>query len=226
MMNRTTVKIFLSCALLLSNEAVTAFMSISMADFGVRTRLSSSVTLLSNLGEYEESNVSLLSRQELFQQIIKKSSTMASALATTTMLNSPAPALADVTNKVASKAALRYIKRSIKEFEKLEFFAAMNEYSEMKQGLRSPALSEVRKNANVLIKGGEDSEEAENLIVAYNAFIKDIEKLDGDASLGYRGRKGVELLPSYTQALKDLNAFEEIAERATAIPIATPETEQ
>ena len=201
-------------------------MSISMAGVGVRTGLSSSTTLLSNLREYEESNSSLLSRQELFQQFIKKSSTVASALTASTILIPTSPAFADVTNKVASKAALRYIKRSIKEFEKLEFFAAMNDYSEIKQGLRSPGLSEVRKNANVLIKGGEDSEEAENLAVAYSAFIKDIEKLDGDASLGYRGRKGVELLPSYTQALKDLKSFEEIAERATAIPIASPETEQ
>ncbi len=98
----------------------------------------------------------------------------------------PDAAYADVTNKIASQSSLRYIKRSMKELDKLEFYAAQNDYSEMKQGLRSPALSEIRKNALVLIKGGEDGPEAENLQTAYSTFIKDIETLDGEASLGFR----------------------------------------
>lgn len=96
------------------------------------------------------------------------------------------PAFADVTNKVASQSSLRYIKRSIKELEKLELYAAQNDYIEMKQGIRGPGISEIRKNAVVLIRGGEDGPEATNLQNAYESFIKDIEALDGAASLGVR----------------------------------------
>ena len=96
------------------------------------------------------------------------------------------PAFADVTNKVASQASLRYVKRSMKELEKLEFFASQNDYSEMKEGIRAPGLSEIRKNMRVLIRGGEDSAEAENLQNAYDTFIKSIEELGGAANLGVR----------------------------------------
>lgn len=96
------------------------------------------------------------------------------------------PAFADVTNKVASQSALRYVKRSMKELEKLEMFAAQNDYSEIKQGIRGPGLSEVRKNMQVLIRGGEDGPEAANLKTAYDAFIKSIEAFDSNALLGVR----------------------------------------
>ena len=74
----------------------------------------------------------------------------------------------------------------MKELEKLEFFASQNDYSEMKEGIRAPGLSEIRKNMRVLIRGGEDSAEAENLQNAYDTFIKSIEELDGAANLGVR----------------------------------------
>ena len=38
-----------------------------------------------------------------------------------------------------------------------------HDYFQIKQGIRAPGLSEIRKNAQVLIKAGEDGEEAENL---------------------------------------------------------------
>jgi hypothetical protein len=176
----------------------------------------------SSLSATNDNNSSLMSRSDLFQNLIKSSLTTAAIAVSTTTL--PQPAYADVTNKVASKAALRYIKRAIKEFEKLEFNASNNDFTEIKAGLRTPALSEIRKNAGILIKGGEDTAEAENLVAAYAAFIKDIEKLDGDASLGLRGRRNVQLLPSYDQTLKALKEFEEIAIRATTIPEAVGET--
>lgn len=129
------------------------------------------------------------------------------------------PAFADVTNKVASQAALRYMKRTISEFEKLEFYAAQNDYKEVKLGLRTPALSEVRKNANTLIKGGEDGPEAQNLVDAYSHFIKNLEALDSSSSLGVRGKKGVQLYSSYKQSLDDLNGFVAIAERSVQVPL-------
>ncbi len=119
-----------------------------------------------------------ITRRNAFQSILA-----APALATIAIAQ---PAFADVTNKVASQSALRYVKRSIKEFEKLEFFAAQNDYAEVKAGIRSPALSEIRKNMQVLIKGGDDGAEAENLKSSYDAFIKGIEDLDSQASLGFR----------------------------------------
>lgn len=142
--------------------------------------------------------------------------------ATTSFSN---PAFADVTNKVASQSSLRYIKRSIKEFEKLDFFAAQNDYSQIKQGIRAPGLSEIRKNAQVLIKAGEDGEEAENLQKAYDTFIKDVEALDGAASLGFRGRKGVELYPSYQKAVKSLQDFQIVAARSVEIPLKVESSE-
>lgn len=96
------------------------------------------------------------------------------------------PAYADVTNKIASQASLRYIKRSVKEFDKLELYASMNDYTEMKEAIRAPALSEIRKNAFVIIRGAEDGPESENLQASYKTFISCLEKLDSDSSLGLR----------------------------------------
>lgn len=129
------------------------------------------------------------------------------------------PAFADVTNKVASQAALRYMKRTIAEFEKLEFYAAQNDYKEVKLGLRTPALSEIRKNGNVLIKGGEDGPEAQTLVDSYSHFIKNLEALDSSSSLGVRGKKGVQLYSLYKQSLDDLNTFVAVAERSVQIPL-------
>ena len=153
-----------------------------------------------------------VSRRNAFKVLIAPA-----VVATTTSFSKPA--FADVTNKVASQSSLRYIKRSIKEFEKLEFFASQNDYSQIKQGIRAPGLSEIRKNAQVLIKAGEDGEEAENLQKAYDTFIKDVEALDGAASLGFRGRKGVELYPSYQKAIKSLQDFQIVAARSVEIPL-------
>lgn len=203
--------------ILIANQA-TAFMPSS-----IRTT-TKSTAVRNSVDNENEGNSSLLSRSDLFQQL-KKTTITATAtaaligLSTTTLL--PQPALADVTNKVASKSALRYVKRSIKEFETLEFKAGMNNYEEVKDGLRSSALDEIRKNSKVLIKGGEDGPEAENLVVAYKAFIKGIEKLDSDANLALRGKKNIQLLPSYTQTLKDLKTFADVAERAMGIPVAS-----
>jgi len=66
----------------------------------------------------------------------------------------------------------------MKELEKLEFYATENDYSQMKQGIRGSGLSEIRKNALVLMRAAEDGPEAENLKNAYDVFIKDVEALD------------------------------------------------
>mmetsp|Transcript_26584 Transcript_26584/g.30415 ORF Transcript_26584/g.30415 Transcript_26584/m.30415 type:complete len:227 (+) Transcript_26584:207-887(+) len=168
---------------------------------------------------FAEQGNKLMSRNEMIWNTVAKSTAILTTVSTS-LTFIPSPAFADVTNKVASQASLRYIKRSVKELEKLELYASTNDYSEIKQGLRSPALSEIRKNANVLIKGGDDTSEAETLTAIYATFIKDIEKLDSNASLGFRGKKGVELYPSYQKAMKGLMDFQASAERSvTVIPI-------
>ena len=132
------------------------------------------------------------------------------------------PAFADVTNKVASQSSLRYIKKSMKELDKLEFFAAQNDYSEIKQGIRGAGLSEIRKNALVLMRAAEDGPEAENLKNAYDAFIKDVEALDIAAALGLRGKKAVVLYPVYQKASKSLQEFAAVAARSVEIPLKAP----
>jgi hypothetical protein len=133
-----------------------------------------------------------------------------------------APAFADVTNKVASQSSLRYLKRSMKELDKLEFYAAQNDYAEIKQGIRSPGLSEIRKNASVLIRGGEDGPEAENLQSTYTVFIKDIEQLDAEVNLGIRGSKK-NVFPRYQKAVTSLAAFAEVAVKSVSIPMESTE---
>ncbi len=149
------------------------------------TSLASSRVISVNTSTSTSTALNSVSRRNAIQNLAA-STTIAIVGSATSFAFAPDAAHADVTNKIASQSSLRYIKRSVKELDKLEFYAAQNDYSEMKQGLRSPALSEIRKNASVLIKGGEDGPEADNLQSVYSAFIKDIEALDGAASLGFR----------------------------------------
>lgn len=132
----------------------------------------------------------------------------------------PSPAYADVTNKVASTAAIRAVKRAVKDLEKAEFPCVNNQFTDVKAFLRTPGLNEVRKNCLILIKGGEDGPEADSLKKAYDKFIIDIEALDSQASLGMRGRKqDIQLAGYYDAALASLKAFLEVGERSALIPL-------
>lgn len=206
----------------------------------IQSLSSSSTTASTTTMLFEKKQNDNISRKDLFKQlstfssatmltILSTTSNVAFAAAaddelttTTTTSSSNSATSSTTTSNVKNKAALRYIKRSIKEFESLELYASTNDYSEIKQGLRNPGLSEIRKNCNTLIKSsveannngdGNGNENNEKLSTLYSQFIKDIEKLDGDASLGFRGRKGIELYPSYEQAVKDLKLFQEEAEK-------------
>lgn len=160
-------------------------------------------------------STSLYSSDRSRRDILRYSVSLGTLAITETLAK---PAFADVTNKIASQASLRYIKRSIKELEKLEFYASQNDYIEMKQGIRGPGISEIRKNAVVLIRGGEDGPEATNLQNAYESFIRDIEALDGAASMGVRGRKGIDMYPSYQKSVNSLVSFADIAVRSVETP--------
>lgn len=147
------------------------------------------------------------------RQTLKQVATTVGALSILPSISS-----ADVTNKIASQASLRYIKRSIKEFESIELAASTDNYTEIKTALRNQGLSEIRQNARVLIRGGEDGPESENLVAAYSSFIKELESLDSQAFLGIRGRK-ISMYPYYEKSMKALVNFEEVAERAIAVPL-------
>lgn len=155
-----------------------------------------------------------ISRRDLVSGII-------SAVGVVTATTLTQPAYADVTNKIASQASLRYIKRSVKEFEKLELYASMDDYTEIKEAIRAPALSEIRKNASVIIRGAEGGPESKNLETSYKAFISSLEKLDSQSSLALRGKKGISLMAYYDGAKKELSAFGEFAEKAVSIPLQT-----
>jgi len=159
------------------------------------------------------------SRRDLFGHILF--STTASTVIAPIILGNK-PALADVTNKVASSSSLRLLKRALRSLEDLELAASSNDYEGIKTGLRTPPFTEVRKNCVVLIRGGEDGPDAEALQSTYADFIKSVEELDSNAGLGVRGRKGISLIGPYDESVKRLRAFLEVAERSVAIPIAQP----
>lgn len=101
----------------------------------------------------------------------------------------------------------------------MEPYVTANDYENVKLAIRVPPFTEVRKNCQILIRGGEDGPEADNLHSTYAEFIKKLEELDSKASLGMRGRKGMVLQQSYDDTLRGLIAFEEVAERAAEIPL-------
>jgi hypothetical protein len=131
------------------------------------------------------------------------------------------PAHADVTNKVASSAALRNVKLSQKKLVGLQNVVDANEYTELKESLRAAPISDIRKNMSMLVKGGEDGPDAQVLQDKYKRFIARLEKMDGMASLALRGRKldKSELLLAYQATVDALNDFLETAQAAAEIPV-------
>mmetsp|Transcript_20672 Transcript_20672/g.25578 ORF Transcript_20672/g.25578 Transcript_20672/m.25578 type:complete len:233 (-) Transcript_20672:41-739(-) len=141
------------------------------------------------------------------------------AATTTILLLNPRTARADITSKLASSSSLRVVKKSLNELKDMELYVGTNDYANVKQALRVPPFTDLRKNCRTLVKGGEDGPESKALEDTYGAFIKDIEALDAAASMGVRGKKGVDMNESFNAAVKDLTSFYEVAERASTIPV-------
>jgi hypothetical protein len=133
----------------------------------------------------------------------------------------PGVANADITNKVASSTALRNIKRAQKQLEKLQPIAESNDFTGVKEFLRTPPFSEVRKNCSIVIRGAEDGPKVEELDGVYKGFITSIEKIDGTASLGFRGRKipQLQMTDEYLLVQSALSDFLKVAEEAAEIPV-------
>jgi len=133
----------------------------------------------------------------------------------------PKPAFADVTNKVASSTALRSVKRAQKQLKDLSPSAQANDFAQVKAFLRTPPFVDVRKNCFVLIRGGEDGPKADELQSTYKAFISSVEKIDGTASLGMRGRKipDSQMSEEYIVIESAMQDFVRVAEETTEIPV-------
>lgn len=101
--------------------------------------------------------------------------------------------------------------------------AATNDYAGIKQALRVPPFTEVRRTCNVVIREVTDADEALQLQKNYADFIKYVEELDTSATLGMRGRKNIQLQPSFESASNALGAFLEVAQRNAVVPIAFAE---
>lgn len=139
----------------------------------------------------------------------------------------PGASHADVTNKVASSAALRTVKISQKKFVGLEAVVQADEYAELKEALRVTPFSDIRKAMSTLIRGSEGTAEGEILQTKYKAFIARLEKMDGTAGQALRGKqlKDGELLAQYQEATEALADFLQTAQAAVEIPLQTSSEE-
>ena len=137
------------------------------------------------------------------------------------VLLAPAVANADVTNKVASGAALRSVQRAQRQFGNLELAASQNDYEETKKALRLPPFSDIRKNCKILVNGGSDGPNAAELEQRYKDFIASVEKLDGTCSVAMRGRSvpSERLYEEYRAVAASLEAFANVAKESAEIPV-------
>lgn len=133
----------------------------------------------------------------------------------------PSIARADITNKVASSVAVRKVKSAQKQLNTLELYVVDDQLVELKQAIREPPLSEIRKSGTTLVRGGEDGPDAEKLATLYQKFIGTLEKLDNEAGLAIRGRKLNEgqLLGDYKDCVVALGDFVVVADESALIPI-------
>mmetsp|Transcript_30132 Transcript_30132/g.72332 ORF Transcript_30132/g.72332 Transcript_30132/m.72332 type:complete len:196 (+) Transcript_30132:77-664(+) len=144
-----------------------------------------------------------------------------------TLLMPVEPAKADVTNKVASANALRNIKRAQKQLPKLQTVAESNDFAGVKEFMRTPPFGDSRKYCFTIVRGAEDGPKAAEIETVYKAFVSSIEKIDGTASLGFRGRKipQLQLSEEYLVVQSSLADFLKVAEDSAVIPVQYDDAE-
>ena len=129
---------------------------------------------------------------------------------------------ADVTNKVASTTALRSLTRAQEKLpERLLPEAKANNFEGVKLRLREPPFDTLRKNGQILVRGGEDGPKVGQLVKGYKELIAALEKIDGTASLGMRGRTidPFQLTTEYEAIVKALDSFVKVGAEAAEIPL-------
>jgi hypothetical protein len=140
---------------------------------------------------------------------------------TTVVLTNPGVAHADITNKIASTTALRSLKQAEKILPNVLPTVKENDFLGVKAFLRTPPFDEIRKNGSIIVRGGEDGPKSNELQSTYKDLIGGIEKIDGSASLGMRGRKipQLQLLEEYDIISASMKSFLKVAEEAVEIPL-------
>ncbi len=129
---------------------------------------------------------------------------------------------ADVTNKVASSTALRALARTQEKLPtKLLPDVQANDFIGVKARLREPPFDTVRKNAQILVRGGEDGPRTKELVRSYKDLIGALEKIDSTASLGMRGRSigPLEMSEQYEVLIAALASFLKVGSEAADIPL-------
>jgi len=130
---------------------------------------------------------------------------------------------ADVTNKVASTAAIRILQRAklqlpIKVFPYIE----KKDYLNIKGALREPPFDSIRKYASVLVRGGEDlGDQAIELENSYKKLVQSLEKLDNTSSLGVRGSKisSLRMKEEYDTFVLALDSFLTLGQVTAQVPV-------
>lgn len=134
----------------------------------------------------------------------------------------PGAAHADVTNKIASSTALRALTRAQAQLPtKLLPDVKANDYVGVKARLREPPFDNVRKNGQILVRGGEDGPKVGELVKKYKELIVAIEKIDNTASLGMRGRTidPFEMSKEYEVIVAAIDSFLKVGAEAAEIPL-------
>ena len=135
------------------------------------------------------------------------------------LIMGPRPAVAMesvITSKIAASASLRKVKSCLKELQSMELYVSMNDYAQVKEAIRVPPLTEIRKSCKTLIAANEEDAELTSL---YADFIKQLEALDSAAGLALRGRKDVNMNANYEGSVASLSKFIQVAsDRAPVIP--------
>lgn len=163
-------------------------------------------------------HATISSRREVFKALIT----------TSAMVCSTFPANADVTNKVASSTALRSLYIVQRQLPiKLLPLAQSNDYIGVKKCLREPPFDTLRKDMLTIVRGGEDGQKVDELLLSYKQLIKSLEAIDATSSLGMRKSSidpfllGIE----YEDIVKSLDLFIRIGSEAAAIPLQEVNTQ-
>merc|ERR1712238_314393 len=163
-----------------------------------------------------------LSRGDAIKSMTTKLIMIGSGVSTLGFGNVPT-ANADVTNKVASTAAIRILQRAklqlpIKVFPYIE----QKDFQNIKSALRLPPFDSIRKYASVLVRGGEDlGSQAIELENSYKILIQALEKLDNTSSLGMRGSKisSSRMKEEYDTFVLALDSFLTLGQVTAQVPV-------
>eukprot|EP00546_Thalassionema_frauenfeldii_P002220 CAMPEP_0178937360 /NCGR_PEP_ID=MMETSP0786-20121207/25707_1 /TAXON_ID=186022 /ORGANISM="Thalassionema frauenfeldii, Strain CCMP 1798" /LENGTH=169 /DNA_ID=CAMNT_0020615909 /DNA_START=75 /DNA_END=585 /DNA_ORIENTATION=- len=131
-------------------------------------------------------------------------------------------ARADITNKLASAAALRKVRQGQQKLKEMEFYVVNNDYTSLQLALRKEPFFDIRKNSYILVRGGDDGPLAGDLERCYKTFMASLEKMDTTATLGLRGRRPLEdgeFYHSYRSTVESLENFLAVANEAAEIPV-------